>query len=128
MQEIMSFDTKYFPPAIPDECQPNPGVIGFEVCWYFIQELAKRGVITDYPQADDWAWYFTYGIDTVPYFNVYIRSPFEDDAKWTFILEPIVQGMFKKYGPPKGAEIRVLSAMKEIVEENSCFQNVVWHM
>jgi hypothetical protein len=56
----IKFSTLKFLPAMPEECQGNPGVYGFELAWWLAQALAKRGVVTSYPLGEDWGWLIEY--------------------------------------------------------------------
>lgn len=126
MREIASFNTDNFKPVLPDEYQPNPGVIGFELCWHIVQELAKKNIYTDYPQQEDWSWYIIYGNNENDVFNLYVSSPFEEEPKWRLILEPVSHGVFKKKSPPEGAETDFVNALKEIFSDKNNFSDVVW--
>lgn len=55
MWEI-EFASDAFLPYLPEEAQGNPGVYGFELALWLSQELARRGVVTSYPLAEDWGW------------------------------------------------------------------------
>lgn len=52
----IEFSSSEFLPLLPEECQGNPGVYGFELAWWLAQALAARGVITSYPLGEDWGW------------------------------------------------------------------------
>ena len=54
-----------FLPYLPEECQANPGVYGFELALWLSQELAGRGIITSYPNGEDWGWFIEYIQDEV---------------------------------------------------------------
>ncbi len=52
----IEFSSSKFLPLLPEDCQGNPGVYGFELAWWLAQELAARGVVTSYPLGEDWGW------------------------------------------------------------------------
>jgi hypothetical protein len=52
----LEFVSDKFLPYLPEECQSNPGVYGFELAHWLSRELIKRGVITTYPDMEDWGW------------------------------------------------------------------------
>jgi hypothetical protein len=56
----VEFTSVKFLPALPEDCQGNPGVYGFELAWWLAQALAKRGVVTSYPLGEDWGWLIEY--------------------------------------------------------------------
>ena len=52
----IEFSSSKFLPLLPEECQGNPGVYGFELAWWLAQALALNGVVTSYPLGEDWGW------------------------------------------------------------------------
>lgn len=52
----VEFESAAFLPTLPEECQGNPGVYGFELALWLAQTLAKQGVVTGYPLGEDWGW------------------------------------------------------------------------
>ena len=52
----IEFTSSEFLPLLPEECQGNPGVYGFELAWWLAQTLAATGVVTSYPVGEDWGW------------------------------------------------------------------------
>jgi hypothetical protein len=56
----LEFTSAAFLPVLPEGCQANPGVYGFELAWWLAQALARRGVVTSYPMGEDWGWLIEY--------------------------------------------------------------------
>jgi hypothetical protein len=54
------FSSVKFLPLLPEACQGNPGVYGFELAWWLAQALTRRGVVTSYPLGEDWGWLIEY--------------------------------------------------------------------
>jgi len=52
----IEFSSAQFLPYLPEDCQSNPGVYGFELAHWLSQALAKQGVVTGYPVGEDWGW------------------------------------------------------------------------
>ena len=63
--KILVFASERFRPYLPDRCQVNPNVLGFELAEWLSRALAEAGVVTSYPNYEDWGWYleFTDGDD-----------------------------------------------------------------
>jgi hypothetical protein len=57
----ITFTSDKFLPRLPTDCQVNPGAYGFELAWWLAQELAARGVVTSYPEGEDWGWMLGHG-------------------------------------------------------------------
>jgi hypothetical protein len=53
----VEFSSTKFAPYLPEKCQGNPGVYGFELALWLSQELAKLGIVTSYPLGEDWGWF-----------------------------------------------------------------------
>lgn len=56
----ITFSSTRFLPYLPESCQVNPGVYGFELACWLSQALAKAGFATSYPVNEDWGWYIEY--------------------------------------------------------------------
>jgi len=56
----VEFSSAKFLPYLPEECQANPGVYGFELAMWLSQTLAKAGIVTSYPLGEDWGWLIEY--------------------------------------------------------------------
>jgi hypothetical protein len=54
---MLVFQSDRFRPYLPDDCQVNPNVLGFELAEWLSRELARRGTITGYPNYEDWGWF-----------------------------------------------------------------------
>ena len=60
MTWAIEFSSAKFLPTLPEDCQPNPGVYGFELALWLAQALCRRGIVTGYPSANDWDWCIDY--------------------------------------------------------------------
>ena len=59
----VEFASREFAPVLPEVCQVNPGVYGFELAFWLAEALASRGIVTSYPGAEDWGWYLGFEED-----------------------------------------------------------------
>ncbi len=55
-----TFTSDQFRPYLPDSCQVNPNVLGFELAAWLSRALAADGIITSYPGQEDWGWYLEF--------------------------------------------------------------------
>ncbi|MFG6429421.1 hypothetical protein [Roseateles sp. LYH14W] len=53
----IEFSADKFLPILPEQCQTNPGAYGFELALWLAQRLLARGIVTSYPQGEDWGWF-----------------------------------------------------------------------
>ena len=56
----IEFSSANFLPTLPEDCQANPGVYGFELALWLAQALCRQGIVTGYPSAEDWGWCLDY--------------------------------------------------------------------
>jgi hypothetical protein len=56
----IEFSSDKFLPTLPEDCQANPGVYGFELALWLAQALCRQGIVTGYPSAEDWGWCLDY--------------------------------------------------------------------
>lgn len=57
---MATFISDQFRPYLPDRCQVNPNVLGFELAVWLSRALAGDGVVTSYPSEEDWGWYLEF--------------------------------------------------------------------
>jgi hypothetical protein len=63
----ITFRTEKFAPYLPDECQVNPNVLGYELAHWLSVELMEAGLVTSYPNSEDWGWFLDHTIDNREY-------------------------------------------------------------
>ena len=56
----IEFETDRFRPFLPEPCQVNADLYGFELATWLAQALAEQDVITSYPHAEEWGWLLEY--------------------------------------------------------------------
>ncbi len=59
----IEFSSDKFRPYLPEDSQVNPGVYGFELATWLSKTLAEQGVVTSYPNSEDWGWFIEYFSD-----------------------------------------------------------------
>jgi hypothetical protein len=89
----IEFESEKFLPYLPEECQANPGVYGFELAEWLSRMLAKNGVQTSYPLGEDWGWFIEYIEDGV---EVMIGCSSKADEGEGYLGNPIAWGVFVK--------------------------------
>lgn len=89
----IEFTSSKFSPFLPDDCQANPGVYGFELAVWLSKQLAARNVITSYPNGEDCRWFLDYNQDDIE-FMICCGSMSENDAASSG--EPITCTVFIK--------------------------------
>lgn len=54
LRDITEFRSTRFSPVLPEDPQVTPGIYGAELSFWLCTELAKQGVLTSYPEQEDW--------------------------------------------------------------------------
>jgi hypothetical protein len=88
----IEFTSDHFLPVLPEQCQGNPGVYGFELAWWLARLLAKQGLITSYPLGEDWGWFIEYINPSETEFTIGCSSMAEDGEG--YIGKPIEWSVF----------------------------------
>ncbi|MBK1725328.1 hypothetical protein [Thiocystis violacea] len=91
----IEFSSSEFLPLLPEQCQGNPGVYGFELAWWLAQALAARGVVTSYPLGEDWGWLIEHIDLQESEFTIGCASMAEDgegyagkEVAWSIFIRP----------------------------------------
>ena len=56
----IEFYSSRFLPYLPESCQVNPGVYGFELALWLSNALIPLDIVTSYPIGEDWGWFIEY--------------------------------------------------------------------
>ena len=98
MTTHLVFQTDRFRPYLPDNCQVNPNVLGFELAEWLSRQLAARGTITSYPDFEDWGWMLEFGEHPEEYRICCSGAAVDDGFEWRVFAEP-VKRMFRTPAP-----------------------------
>lgn len=92
METIVEFESELFQPFLHEDAQVNPSVYGAELAFWLTRELARRGVLTSYPQAEDWGWYLEYITEEGNEYWLCCQNQDGAPDKWWCRLEPLARG------------------------------------
>jgi hypothetical protein len=114
---MLVFQSDRFRPYLPDECQVNPNVLGFELAAWLSRELASHGWVTSYPNNEDWGW-FIEGEEAGAEYMICCSGSDEGDGQFewrVFVSQP--KKLFGK--KPAGTfGDRILGRVQKVVEES----------
>jgi hypothetical protein len=92
---MLVFRSDLFKPYLPDDCQVNPNVLGFELAHWLSRELAARGSVTSYPNAEDWGWFVEFSDDGHEYMICCSGSLEDEEYEWrVYVTQP--KRLFRK--------------------------------
>jgi hypothetical protein len=84
---IAVFRSAQFKPYLPDECQVNPNVLGFELADWLSRRLAAAGIVTSYPSFEDWGWYLEYADGDDAYLVCCSGGADDADYEWRVFVD-----------------------------------------
>jgi hypothetical protein len=111
---ILVFQSDRFRPYLPDDCQVNPNVLGFELAAWLSRELARSGIITSYPLSEDWGWFLEREVDGTDYMICCSGEAVDEDTfEWRVFVSP-VKRMFQK--PKTDGSSEVLKSVRAVLD------------
>ena len=60
MEISVEFESDLFIPFLQEDSHVNPQVYGAELSYFLSKKLVEKGVITTYPNNEDWGWFIEY--------------------------------------------------------------------
>jgi hypothetical protein len=126
LREIAQFRSASLAPVLPDECQVNPGVYGFELAHWLCLEIAKQGIATSYPNQEDWGWYIEYLPSSGSEFAIHCGNFDATRGQSLLSLRRHARKMFGRDKPPYEAALPVIQAIRTVLETASHVHNLEW--
>lgn len=87
LRDIAQFRSANLAPVLPEECQVNPNVYGFELAYWLCAELFKQGVATSYPNQEDWGWYIEFLPPSGSEFAIHCSNVDGKKDEWVLSLQ-----------------------------------------
>ncbi len=111
--QMLVFRSDQFRPYLPDRCQVNPNVLGFEVAEWLSRLLADAGVITSYPNFEDWGWYLEFFDGEDEYLICCSGSSEKDGYEWrVFVDRP--RKLFRRQ-PVTAMQEELLASVQDVL-------------
>lgn len=126
MVDLVQFHSDSFAPVLPEDSQVNPKVYGAELAFWLCVELAKRGVVTTYPEHEDWGWYIGYHTASGSEFAVHCYNVEGTKDHWLLSLRRFGRKMFGRDKPPFSEAAALVSAIKTLLEEEPTISQLNW--
>jgi hypothetical protein len=115
--KILTFESQQFRPYLPDDCQVNPNVLGFELASWLSRALAEAGVVTSYPISEDWGWFLEKTAGGAEYMICCSGSATERGShEWKiFVTQP--KRLFRR--PVSGDEDDILEQIADVLRKQN---------
>ncbi|MCI0696618.1 hypothetical protein L0337_32025 [candidate division KSB1 bacterium] len=126
MNTEVTFKSERFRPVLPDESQVNPGRYGAELAFWLCAELAKAGVVTSYPNYEDWGWFIEYTTESGDEYWLCCGNLDESDHEWMCFLEPKGKGIFGGKKAPLENAAPLLRALAQVLESEISISDIQW--
>ena len=126
LTDIVEFHSDRFAPFLPEDSQVNPQVYGAELAFWLTAELAKRGVVTSYPIAEDWGWLVEYSTGAGSEFAVHCINLEGARNRWLLSLRRYARKMFGRDKPAFSEAAPLIAGIKAVVGNESSISNVNW--
>ena len=126
MVDIVEFRSDSFVPILPDDCQVNPQVYGAELAFWLCVGLAKKGVVTSYPEYEDWGWYIEYVPASGAEFAVHCVNVDGTRDRWRLSLRRHARKMFGRDMPPFSEAAGLVLEIRKLLEEEPTISQLDW--
>jgi hypothetical protein len=127
LKDIVEFRSKDFVPFLPDDAQVNPGRYGAELAFWLSSALANRGVVTSYPESEDWGWFIEYSTDQGAEFAVHCGNVEGSNDLWLLSLRRFPRKMFGRDKPPFSDASALIDGVKDAVSSLGSASEISWH-
>lgn len=124
--DIAEFHSDRFKPVLPEESQVNPEVYGAELAFWLCVELAKKGVVTSYPEHEDWGWFIEYFPASGSEFAVHCVNVEGTRDRWRLSLRRHARKMFGRDMPPFSEAAGLVQEIKTLIEEEPAISQLDW--
>lgn len=126
LKDVAEFASQKFAPVLPDECQVNPGVYGAELAFWLCSTLARLGVITSYPEYEDWGWYIEYSTNAGAEFALHCGNVGGSRERWQLSLRRFGRRMFGRDKPSYSEAAPLIDAVKRSLEAEVAISDLEW--
>jgi hypothetical protein len=124
--DIARFRSPRFQPALPEECQVNPEVYGAELAFWLGAALAGEGVVTSYPNSEDWGWFIEYAGESASEFALHCYNVEGSREHWHLALRAFPRKMFGRDRPSVSLAEPLLRGLRAVLEQEASVTELEW--
>jgi hypothetical protein len=126
MESAVEFESELFKPFLPEESQVNPKVYGSELAFWLSKQLAMKGIVTSYPNYEDWGWFIEYITESGDEYWLCCGNREGENNKWLCYISPKAKGWFGRNKAKIEGAAPLLNALKSILAETPEITNISW--
>ena len=124
--DIAEFTAASLAPRLPESCQVNPEVYGAELAYWLSAELAHRGIVTSYPEREDWGWYLDFASPAGSSFAVHCGNVGGAKDRWFLQLRRFGRKRFGRDKPPFREAETLVETLRALLEESPEIRYLDW--
>lgn len=98
--DIAEFTCHAVAPFLPEDSQVNPEVYGAELAFWLSRSLAAEGVVTTYPESEDWGWFLEYFTESGAEFQIRCGNVGGSKERWVIRIGRHARKLFGRDKPP----------------------------
>lgn len=125
MHTAVTFSSEQFRPVLPEESQVNPGRYGAELAFWLCTRLAEEGIVTSYPEYEDWGWFVEYITSDGDEFWLACGNVDGTQDRWHCFLQPTKKGLFGRKGDIEKAK-PLIDAVRRVLDAASSVHTIEW--
>jgi hypothetical protein len=126
LRDIAEFRSSRFSPILPEQAQVNPGVYGAELATWLCTELARLGIVTSYPIAEDWGWLVEYGTESGAEFAVHCGNVDGTNDRWLLSLRRFGRGFLGRDRPPFEEAGPLIEGIERLLRNEESVAGLTW--
>jgi hypothetical protein len=126
LRNMAEFRSRRFTPVLPEQAQVNPGVYGAELAYWLSTELARLGVVTSYPIAEDWGWLIEYSTAGGATFAVHCGNVDGTDDRWLLSLRRFRRGFLGRDKPSYEEARPLVDAIERLLRAEASVTELHW--
>jgi hypothetical protein len=126
-KDIIEFRSTEFVPFLPEAAQVNPGRYGAELAFWLSSVLARRGIVTSYPESEDWGWYIEYSAEEGSEFAVHCGNVNGTSDRWLLSLRRFPRKMFGRDKPAFTEASTLIEGLKDVVHSLASATEITWY-
>lgn len=126
IRNIAEFHSSQFTPILPEESQVNPNVYGAELAYWLCTELARRGIVTSYPEYEDWGWFVDYVSPNDSEFAVICTNIEGEKTQWALALRNYGGSIFARKKPSYIEADNLITGIHDLIYSTDSIHGIVW--
>ena len=126
IRDLAEFQSDRFAPVLPEESQVNPGCYGAELAFWLCQRLCEQGVVTSYPDYEDWGWLLSYATPAGDEFALHCGNIGQARNQWLISLRRYGRKAFGLSKPSYDRAQELIEAVRHVLESESSITELVW--